>query len=383
MRDSTRMDGWLLGAVVLLSLFGLVMLYSSSVIFAEQELGSKTALLRSQLAKLLIGWVLLSVLCRMQYRRLNGTAAWVLIALTGGAMALAILPGLFPAINKTNRFVSILGLRGQPVEFARLALVVFLAHWVSENEHWQENRWRGLLYPLGAIGGVAILAKLQPHLSSAILIVCLGVGMLFAAGQSVRRLAAVLIPMIVAVLISLKDYQRERIADYVRSLVSGGPVHYQVEQSLIALGSGGLSGKGVGQGLQKFMYLPYPHSDFLLGIIGEETGFLGVFILFVLYVVVVARGFRIARLAPDRFGQTLAFGLTFSIALNFLLHSVVVMGWGPVTGVPLPFASHGGSSLLANLIAMGLLLAISRSARPEPEAIRPAWRWMGSPQRAE
>jgi cell division protein FtsW (lipid II flippase) len=140
-------------------------------------------------------------------------------------------------------------------------------------------------------------------------------------------------------------------------------VPYQVEQSLIALGSGGIAGKGLGEGLQKYFYLPFPHTDFILGVIGEELGFLGVFVLFVLFGIVIYRGLFIARNVPDRFSQLLAAGVTASVAMNFLLHSMVALGLGPVTGVPLPFISHGGSSLLVNLIAIGVLLSISRSVR--------------------
>lgn len=381
MRNPGSVDRVLLVAVALLCLFGLVMLYSSSVIFAEAEYGSKTALLRSQAGKFVLGWVVLLVLCRMSYRRLNGPVALWMYGVTVGLMGLSLL---FPAVNNVQRRIGIGALSAQPVEFARLAMVIFLAHFVSESKDWKEGRWRGLFYPLAAVLGLAVLAKLQPNLSSAVLIAALGVGILYAAGQPVRRLVLVLAPLVAAVLAAMEPYQLKRITDFVSHRGGDAPLPYQVEQSLIALGSGGFSGAGVGQGLQKYLYLPFPHSDFILGVVGEETGFRGLLILFGLYLVVILRGLRIARLVPDRFGQTLAIGLTLSLMLNFVLHSVVVMGLGPVTGVPLPFVSHGGSSLLANLVAVGLLLALSRSARPEPLA-QPSqnWSWMGSPSRAD
>ena len=148
---------------------------------------------------------------------------------------------------------------------------------------------------------------------------------------------------------------------------------WQVKQSLIALGSGGFLGTGIGRGLQKYFYLPFPHTDFILGIVGEETGFLGVLALFALFGIVVLRGLKIARSAPDRFSGLLALGLTLSLAMNFILHAVVVFGLGPVTGVPLPFVSHGGSSLLANLAAVGILLSISRTARAAPSTMPVRW----------
>lgn len=379
-----RIDGVLLGAVVLLCLLGLVMVYSSSAILALRDRHSEIAYLADQASKLLVGGLVLSVLANVSYRRWN---SWVAVAALGSFFAIMSLQvlgmGVVQDDSGTNRGFGIGGIRIQPVEFARLALVLFLAYYVSNRSHWREGRWRGLFEPLAAIFVLALLAKLLPNLSSAVLIATLGVSLLWVAGQPIRRLLITLVPGVVLLGLSLRGYQLDRITDFFAHRGGEAKLGYQVEQSLIALGSGGLWGQGLGQGLQKFFYLPLPHSDFILGIVGEELGFLGVAILFTLYLVVIARGLRISRLAPDVFGQTLALGLTVSLGLNFLLHSVVVLGLGPVTGVPLPFLSHGGSSLLANLAAMGVLLSISRAAQPEP-GVRAVdeWRWMGSPTRA-
>jgi cell division protein FtsW len=369
MPESSRVDRVLLWTVVLICLFGLVMVYTSSVIWAQRDHHSETFFLRSQLAKFLLGMVLLFPLSRVSYRRFNGSAARWLAGAAFLGMTLALLPWFSRMYNGTRR--GLLGL--QPAEFARLALVLFLAYFVAKCDKEGERRWRGLLVPLGLTLAFALLAKLQPNLSSAVLLVCLGVGMLFAAGQSIARLALALVPAGLAVCAALKPYQIDRIRGFLEHRGGTQNLQWQVEQSLVALGSGGLLGRGLGQGLQKFCYLPYSFSDFILGMVGEETGFLGVLILFTLFAVVLVRGFRIARRCPDTFGQMLALGLTLNLALNFLLHSIVGMGLGPVTGVPLPFVSHGGSSLLANLVAVGLLLSISRSIRPPAEAREPAW----------
>ncbi len=372
MRNTGRIDGVLAGAVILICLFGLVMVYTSSVIWAVRDGHSETFFLRSQFGKFLLGMVLLFPLSRLPYRWFSGTVArWLMVA-AFGAMLLTLTPWFASSFNGTKR--GVFGI--QPAEFARIALVLFLAYYASKSEARSQlepgrpRDWKSLLVPLGVTLGLAVLAKLQPNLSMAVLIVALGVGVLFVSGQPILRLGLCLLPAGLAVVAALKPYQLARIRGFQDHLLGSGAggssnLHWQVEQSLIALGSGGVLGKGIGQGLQKFCYLPYSFSDFILGMVGEETGFLGVFILFTLFAVVLVRGFRIARRCPDTFGQVLALGLTLNLALNFFLHSIVGMGLGPVTGVPLPFVSHGGSSLLANLVAIGLLLSISRSIRPE------------------
>jgi cell division protein FtsW len=234
------------------------------------------------------------------------------------------------------------------------------------------------------LGVLCGLIQLQPNLSSAALLGLLGLTLLWLGGQPLRRLLVLVAPVIPAALLTLRSYQWQRIVNFVQALLGGkeAELPYHLKQSLIAMGSGGFLGKGIGQGLQKYHYLPFPHTDSILGVVGEETGFLGVLVLFAVYGIVILRGLRIARLAPDLFSGLLALGLTLSMAMNVLLHSAVVLGVGPATGVPLPFVSHGGSSLLTNLCAMGILLSISRHVQPEPDLVRRPWRWAGGLLRA-
>jgi cell division protein FtsW len=379
------MDGILLTFVLLLCLSGVVMVYSSSAILARSENLPETAYLWSQSEKLVVGLLLLWFCSRMPYRFLYGRVAWWALGVSGLLLVALVLPlGLATVVRGTRRFLDLGVVQLQPAEFARLGLVVFLAHYASRKAEWIQLSWRSLIVPLAAIGGLAGLTMMQPNLSSALLMGMLGLGLLFLAGHPVRRLLPVVAPFALAAPFVVKGYQIERLLSFFRVVRNGHDVlPYQVKQSLIALGSGGFLGKGIGRGLQKFHYLPFPHSDCILGIVGEETGFLGVLVLFTFYGIVMLRGLRIARLAPDRFSGLLALGLTMSVALNFFLHSVVVLGLGPVTGVPLPFVSHGGSSLLVNLMAVGILLSISRHIRLEPETIPRAWNLAGSPSRAQ
>jgi cell division protein FtsW len=385
MRSTGRCDGVLLLCILLLCLGGLVMVYSSSAILAQAEGHPETTYLRSQMVKLALGLCLLAVFARMPARLLYGRNAWWILGGAAFLLLLLLLPvGLAATVRGTRRYLNFRVLQMQPAEFARVALVPFLAYYGCAKEEWIGLSWRSLIVPLSVIGGLAGLIVLQPNLSSAALLAVLGFALLYLGGQPLRRLVLVVAPLVLVAAVTLKRYQLERVLGFWKSLAGGeSSLPYQVKQSLIALGSGGLHGTGIGQGLQKYHYLPFPHTDFILGIVGEETGLLGVLALFTLYGVILVRGFRIARLASDRFSQMLAAGLTLSIALNFVLHSVVVLGLGPVTGVPLPFFSYGGSSLLVNLIAVGILLSVSREARVEVELSRSAWMIRGGPLRAK
>jgi cell division protein FtsW len=370
-----RVDGLLATIVILLCLGGVVMVYSSSAILAQDQGGSETSFLRSQMEKVVTGLALMLVFSKIPIRLLYGRASWWALGVSAFLLLLLLLPlGLAVEVRDTKRFLKLGPIGIQPAEFARLGLLLFLAYYASHKEDWIARSWRSLVVPLLAIAAIAGLIYRQPNLSSAVVIGALGFAMLYLGGQPVRRLLIMTVPLVAVAALHMKAYQINRILKF-RDYLTGGvdSLPYQVKQSLIAVGSGGFIGPGIGQGLQKFHYLPLPHSDFILGIVGEETGFVGLLALFVFYGIVLLRGLRIARLAPDRFSQLLATGLTMSIGLNVFLHSMVVLGLGPVTGVPLPFVSHGGSSLMVNLSAIGILLSISRQARPSQEAIPRTW----------
>jgi cell division protein FtsW len=385
MREIGRVDGMLLVSTLLLCLIGLVMIYSSSAILAQAENRPETAYLQSQMAKLVLGLILLAFFSRFPYRLLSGRAACWIWAAAAFLLLVLLLPlGLTATIRGTRRFLRLGPLQLQPAEFARVALILFLAWYSSHKEDWIRASWRSLVVPLSAIGILCGLTFLQPNLSSAVLMGALGFALLYLGGQPLKRLLAVAAPFVLVAAVLMKGYQLGRILHFWKYLGGGDAnLPYQMKQSLIAVGSGGFHGLGIGQGLQKYHYLPFPHTDFILGIVGEETGFLGILALFTLYGIILVRGLRIARRAPDRFSELTAMGLTLSVAVNFFLHSMVVLGLGPVTGVPLPFVSHGGSSLLVNLTAMGMLLSISRHARPVSVSIPRAWTVPGGPLRAQ
>ncbi|HEX9158173.1 MAG TPA: FtsW/RodA/SpoVE family cell cycle protein, partial [Syntrophales bacterium] len=291
---------------------------------------------------------------RLDYHYFDGRVAWAGVAIAIGSLAAILIAGGF-------RWVRIGGFSIQPSEFARVALVVFLASYLSRKEHALGSRQTVYIVPGLVSLLIAGLVVLQPNLSMAVLIVLLAVGVLFLAGLRKRWILAGWGLAVLAALLVMKPYQWRRLFAFF-GYGTAGADGYQVGQSMTAVGSGGILGLGIGNGLQKYFFLPFPHTDFILGVVGEETGLVGITLLLGTYTVLIMMGIVTARRATDRFGALLAAGLTWNLAMNVLLHGLVNFGMGPVTGVPLPFLSYGGSSLMANLLAMGILLSVARRA---------------------
>jgi cell division protein FtsW len=342
--------------VFLLCCFGLVMVYSSSAVLGISTSGSSVHFFESQLMKLLVGIVCLICFWHLDYHHLEGRPARIALILV--FLSLLVLAFQHYLTGEVCRWHHLGGFTIQPSEFGRIVLVIFLASYLSRNEQRMDG-WRLLIVPGAVILGMVALIRCQPNLSMALLVLMLGLGLLFLAGQPVRRLALLAVLPVLAAMIRMQVYQSERWKGFL-ALLTGREADYQLFQGIKAVGSGGLFGCGLGNGLQKYFFLPFPHTDFILGIVGEEAGLLGITLLFACYGLLIAMGVRTARNAPDRFGTLLVIGLTANLALNVMLHSAVNLGMGPVTGVPLPFLSCGGSSLIANLVAIGIILSVAR-----------------------
>ncbi|MFB3908462.1 MAG: FtsW/RodA/SpoVE family cell cycle protein [Candidatus Eisenbacteria bacterium] len=355
-----RPERWLLVSVLILCAVGLVMVYSSSAVLGMALARSSAHFFEGQLVKLLGGLVLLVAFWRLDYHFLSGKIAWVGIGAAFAALlALALHLGVAGGAT-ADRWLRIGGFTLQPSEFARVGLVVFLASYLSRKEP-SLPLSRRFLVPLAVALGITLLVAAQPNLSMALLILMLAGGIFFLADLPIRYLlGSTLIPGAIA-LVLMRPYQRERVLSFL-GIGGASEAGYQLQQSITAVGSGGIAGLGLGNGLQKYFYLPFPHTDFILGIVGEETGLIGITVLLVLYVSLIVMGIDAARRAPDRFGHLLAAGLTWNLAMNVLVHAMVNLGMGPVTGVPLPFLSCGGSALMANLLAVGILLSVARHA---------------------
>jgi cell division protein FtsW len=358
--------GWepavILGVTVVVLGFGLVNLYSASTFLAQrQSLPDHYYVLR-QAAGGAVGLVGLALAARMPYTWWR-TMAWPLVGAVAAALLLVILPfttAIAPEINGARRWLNV-GVTLQPSELAKLAILVWTAHMAVR----KRDRFRSLrrgLGPFFLVWGFLVLPILvQPDLSTAFVVGMLGMMVLFTAGARIGHflfLAAVMAPFAWTQLNS--GFRAERIRSFGDMEGTATAAGYQVHQSLIALGSGGATGVGFGEGRQKFGFLPEPHNDFIFSMIGEEWGFLGTSGLILAYLALVVVGFRVARRAPDLFGQLLAVGITSYLALHAVLHMAVGLGAIPTTGLPLPLVSYGRSNLLVTLVAIGVLISIAR-----------------------
>ncbi|TVP77866.1 MAG: cell division protein FtsW [Gemmatimonadales bacterium] len=378
--DSGIPGGWepaaLMLATLLLLGFGLVNLYSASAFLAaRQELPDSFYVLR-QATGAAVGLVLLAVAARIPYTWWR-TLAWPLLVGVFGALLLTVLPfttGIAPEINGARRWLN-LGVTLQPAEFAKIAIIVWTAHMAVKKRARFRSLSQGLMPFLVVWSILLVPILLQPDLSTAFVLALLGALVVFGAGARIGHFVFLAICMAPLAWIQLgTGFRAERLRAFGNLDQYAGAAGYQVRQSLIALGSGGPTGVGFGEGRQKFGFLPEPHNDFIFSMIGEEWGFLGTAGLLLAYLAIVVIGFRIARRAPDLFGQLLALGFTNLIALHALLHAAVGLGVIPPTGLPLPLVSYGRSHLLVTLVGMGVLLSVARgdpSARPEPEGELP------------
>ncbi len=358
-----RPDMWLFGTVVLLLSTGVVMVYSASAIVAADRFQDPSLFLRKQLFWALLGSAGLLAALRFDYRRLEALR-WPILGVAGALLVLVLVPPVAQPINGTHRWLRLGPVSFQPAELAKLALVIFLAAWLARRGDQVEDFRRGLLPALAVAGGFAVLVLAQPDLGNCLALILVTFALLFLAGGPVRHLGGILaagLPLL-AVAIWLAPYRMRRITTFLDPWSDPRGSGFQIIQSWLALGSGGLLGRGIGESRQKLFYLPEAHTDFIFAVVGEEMGFVGAAALIGLFAVLVWRGLRIGLRAPDPFGAYLALGITLLIATQTLINLGVVTGLLPTKGLPLPFISSGGSALLVTMLGTGVLLNISQHA---------------------
>ena len=360
--------GWeaaaVLGLTLLLLSFGLVALYSASSVYALRQGLPDTYYVIRQAAGAGVGMAGL-MLCALLPYKLWEKGAWALLGISIVGLIVVVLPftaSIAPEINGARRWLRV-GVTVQPSEVAKIAVIVWTASLAVKKAPMFQSLGRGLGPFLAVWGVVLLLILAEPHLSTALVIGVLGPLIVFAAGARISPF--VLLGVFAAPVLWLQlsvGFRAARIAAFLNPASDPGGAGFQVHQSLVALGSGGISGVGIGQGRQKFGFLPEAHNDFVFAMIGEEWGFLGVVILVALYTAIVLVGFRIARRAPDAFGELVAIGCASLIALQAFLHMAVGLALAPPTGLPLPLVSYGRSNLIVTLVVLGILISVARSA---------------------
>lgn len=355
-----RYDPMLLGAVLLLTVLGVVMVYSASAVYAGARLGDGLWFFKRQLAAAVLGLGALVLALRIGYRRLEKLAAPLLVF----ALLLLLLvhvPGLGRAAGGARRWLAVGPLQFQPSEVAKLALVLWLSRSLARRQDRIRDFSTGLLPHLLVLASISALLLAEPDFGTTAVLVCLTLALLFVAGTPLLHLActgAVAAP-IAAFLVWHSPYRLRRVLTFLDPWADPRGHGYQAVESLLAFGAGGTSGVGLGGSHQKLFFLPAAHTDFILGIVGEELGFVGVAGVLLLFAVVIWRGLKAAHNASEPFGCYVALGLTLLLALEALVNAGMALSLLPTKGMALPFLSYGMSSAVASLLGTGILLSVS------------------------
>jgi cell division protein FtsW len=360
MARKLKSDKLLFTATVLLVCTSVVMVYSASAVIAMENQGDPYLYLFKQATWAVLGLALVPVMMRIDYR----TYRQPIVIWTGLAVvSIALVAVLFGhARNGANRWLGFGSLGVQPSELAKIVVILFIAALLERRMDRIDEPTYSLL-PIGVVLGVIVALILrEPDLGTSVSIVVIAAVMIFAAGIDYRYVAAVVLAALPALyfLLAFSEYRWRRVMAFLNPWANPLGDGFQMIQSMIAVGTGGLTGRGLMAGVQKLFYLPEPHNDFIYAVISEELGFIGASIVLACFCVITWRGLRTSLRAPDRFGSFLALGLTTMVAFQAFFNISVVLGLLPTKGIPLPFVSYGGSSLLINLLGMGILLNVSQ-----------------------
>jgi cell division protein FtsW len=362
MVQKLQIDRWLFSATIGLALFGVVMVYSASAVIAQQENHSQFHYLMKQGLWTTIGLAVMFVAMNFDYQKLN--RRWIVYGLLLVTVLLLLVVFGFRPINGARRWIRFSSFSLQPSEIAKLSLVIFLARFLERRAGDEASFFRTFIPCMLVIGLLAGLVIKEPDLGTALMLGIAGVTVCFAAGVRPRHVFYASVPALLYVgkMLIFTPFRMRRLASFIDPWADAQGAGYQTVQSLIAVGSGGVHGLGFAQGRQKLLFLPFAHSDFIFAVVGEELGLVGALIIVFVFAIFLWRGLRAALRAPDRFGMLLGLGIVVSIVAQALLNISVVLAIVPNKGIPLPFISYGGSSLVPTLAGVGILLNISQYA---------------------
>jgi cell division protein FtsW len=357
-------DFLLFMTVLILLCLGSIMVFSAGAPHANNVMGDTYHFIKKQLMYLPLAFLAMFVTMNIDYRKLGKWSPVFMV----GSIALLVLVLIFGTeLNGAKRWFIFGPLNFQPSETAKLSVILFFSYSLSKRRNQLSSFFRGLMPYLMILGIIAALLLKQPHLSATIVIFGVACIVLFAAGAKITHFVLLSFPAVAGLvaLVLLFPYRRARLISFINPFEDPSGDGYQVVQSLYAIGSGGLFGRGIGKSMQKFLYIPEPYNDFIFAILAEEMGFIGVVAVLLLFLVFIWRGVKISINAPDTFGSLVAIGITSLIAIQVIINVAVVTSSMPVTGMPLPFFSHGGTSLIFLMSGIGILLNISRYSNYE------------------
>jgi cell division protein FtsW len=356
----------LLAVTLALVTIGVVMLFSVSAPQTREKYGDPYYMLKRQAIWLVVGAAGCVTVAAMPYHKLRQHAPWLLGA-CGVLLLLVLVPHIGVKVNGARRWLGIGAVRFQPADFAKIGLVLWLAHYLAKEKRRLDRFGRGFMVPMGVVGMTLLLILAEPDFGTTALLAAVTFSLMFIAGVRVRYLAPTILTGLVSfvVLIMHNPVRKARMLAFMDlDKYKAGP-GYQVWQAILAFGSGGVSGLGLGNSRQKMFYLPESHTDFIFPIIGEELGLVGAICILLAFVVLFVCAVVISINAPDPFGQYLGLGVAMLLGLQTIINIGVVTAWLPTKGLPLPFISYGGSNLVVNLVSVGILLSIFRSSAAE------------------
>lgn len=355
-------DKFLFGAVVALVLFGALMVFSASAVMAADRYNNGNYFLLRQLAWAGAGLVAVAILMYTDYRRL--ASPMVVFPALALEFLLLVAVLLVDRSHNTHRWFHLGMVSFQPSELAKIILTLFLAYFLDQRKG-EVNDWKHTLAPIALVAGImALLVLKEPDLGTTLAMGLILAAMLFSAGLNLRYFALAALTALLPLywLIFHSTYRHNRILAFLNPYADPLGKGFQILQSYIAVGTGGITGMGLMEGKQKLFFLPEPQTDFIFAVVGEELGLIGCLAVAALFAVILIRGLRASQACKDDFGRLLAIGLTVMIVGQALVNMSVVLGLLPTKGIPLPFVSYGGSSLLVSLVAVGILLNISQQA---------------------
>jgi cell division protein FtsW len=357
----TRPDMWLLAAVAGLLGLGIVMVLNVSYFQAGMRYGDPYLFFRKHLLSVGVGLCVMLLVSRIRLELLERWAV-VMLPLCMLGLLLVLTPGIGVERGGARRWIAFGGFSVQPSEFVKLGVVLFLARWISQRRDRMESFANGIVPALVTIGICCALIMGQPDFGSTVIIGALALLMLYVGGARPLHIGGLVMLGLVGIVaaIQVAPYRMRRLLSFLDPFEHAQDGAWQLVQSLIAVGSGGVAGVGLGQSKQKMAFLPEAHTDFIFALVGEELGLIGALVVLTLFVVVAVRGFRVAARHPDSFASLLAFGLTAVLILSAVVNIGVVVGLLPTKGLPLPFLSYGGSALLVTMIEVGVLASLSR-----------------------
>lgn len=360
-----EIDKPLILAMMALVAIGFIMVYSTSYIMAMKRYGNEYFFIKKQLIFISIGFLLFFVASNIDYHAYQRWIYLIFFISLLSIIALTFIHGLGSAVGGARRWIRLGPFTFQPSEPAKLAVIIYLAYYFAAKKDKIKNFSIGILPPMIMSGLVIFFILKEPDFGTAVSLGAIVITMMFIAGVRLRYLFSLLLlaAPFVYLMVTKVDYRMKRVLVFLDPWRDAGGAGFQLVQSLIAFGAGGIWGAGLGEGKQKLFYLPEAHTDFILSVVGEEFGLIGVSVIIMLYIAVLVSGIRIAFRTKDIFGQYLAIGITLLIVLQAAVNMAVVLALLPTKGLTLPFISYGGTSLVVNMIAMGILLNIWRRNR--------------------